>query len=90
MVLGTSAPFTPTFVASQFSQSSDPAGLYASRVQGHQILLENPAKKSKVREEREKKRERREQAKIKEKSRLLGVRQGIDRGLWKLEKSQTK
>ncbi|KAM6504435.1 RNase P subunit p29-like protein [Amanita muscaria] len=43
--LSSHSPFTPSFVTSKLTQASDPAAIYAARVQGRQISLEkNQAK----------------------------------------------
>ncbi|KII88510.1 hypothetical protein PLICRDRAFT_41664 [Plicaturopsis crispa FD-325 SS-3] len=88
--LSSAAPFTPTYVQANLTQSSDPAGLYASRIQGRQILLENPAQKSKASEQRNEKRKRDADAKQKRSSRVMTARTAQARGMWKLEKTQIK
>ncbi|KAH9946195.1 RNase P/MRP, p29 subunit [Epithele typhae] len=54
--LDTSSPFTPTYVKRNLTASSDPSQTYASRVQGRQILLENPARESRAKKVRAQKR----------------------------------
>ena len=54
--LDSTTPFIPTYVKRNLTASSDPSQTYASRVQGRQILLENPARESRAKKEREQKR----------------------------------
>ncbi|KZT22414.1 RNase P/MRP, p29 subunit [Neolentinus lepideus HHB14362 ss-1] len=85
ITLTSASPFTPTYVQSHL-RTSDPAGTYASRISGKQIMLENPAKESKAKKEREEKKRRRKEAK---KKKGLGVG-SVVRGSWKLNKEQSK
>ncbi|EPQ53887.1 RNase P subunit p29-like protein [Gloeophyllum trabeum ATCC 11539] len=83
LTITSTAPFTPTYVQSHLT-TSDPAGTYASRISGKQIMLENPAKESKAKKERDEKKARRKEAKAKAGQGLLAVQ----RGPWRLHKSQ--
>ena len=64
--------------------------MYASRVKGRQILLENPARESKAMKELEKKRVRKKSEKEKKKLDILGKREAKEKGVWKFDQSQTK
>ena len=83
------ATFTPPYVISRLSRTSDPAGTYVHRVQGRQIFLENPVRESKLRKQLEEKRQQRHAQKQKE----LGItskRRAKERGFWRFDESQIK
>ncbi|KAH6880178.1 Rof/RNase P-like protein [Coprinopsis sp. MPI-PUGE-AT-0042] len=82
-----SAPFTPSFVISSLSQSSDPTALYNARVKGRQMLLENPAKESKLKREADRKKELRKKEKAQRQLGIIGRRK---RELWSFDKSSIK
>ncbi|KAH7910523.1 RNase P subunit p29-like protein [Hygrophoropsis aurantiaca] len=88
--LTTDTPFTPNYVLSSLTQSSDRAGIYSSRVKGRQVLLENPARESRAKKELNLKRIRREAEKKKRKAGALGRKHAESKGLWKLEKGLEK
>ena len=88
--LHSSVPFTPTYVKSSLIQSTDPAGTYASRVRGRQILLENPARESRAKKERNEKRIKQRAEKEWQKLRVMGKREAKERGVWRLDEAQTK
>ncbi|KAH7929228.1 RNase P/MRP, p29 subunit [Leucogyrophana mollusca] len=90
LVLTSDAPFTPTYVQSSLTQSSDPVGVYDSRVKGRQVLLENPARDSRAKRERDLKKARRETEKKIRKAGALKRRDAERKGLWKLEKGLEK
>ena len=87
--LDTTTPFVPNYVKSNLTSSANPAQTYASRVQGRQILLENPARESRAKKERQQNRAAR---------RAAGPGPGASsksserrkRGAWKLRKEETK
>lgn len=54
------------------------------------MLLENPHGKSHERKEREEKKANREMEKARKQSGVMGKKEAALRGLWKLEKEQTK
>ena len=85
-----SNPFTPTYVTSNLSLSSDPAGMYVSRVKGRQILLENPARESRAIKELEKKQMRKRRDKEKKKQGIIGKREAKEKGVWTFDKAQAK
>jgi ribonuclease P protein subunit POP4 len=72
------------------TQSSDPVGIYNSRVKGRQILLENPARESKAKQRRDEKRANEAAERAKKKSGIMGRREASEKGTWKLEKEQTR
>jgi ribonuclease P protein subunit POP4 len=85
-----SNPFTPTYVTSNLSLSSDPAGMYVSRVKGRQILLENPARESRAMKDLERKRMRKKRDKEKKKLGIIGKREAKEKGVWTFDKVQAK
>ncbi|KAF5368892.1 hypothetical protein D9758_002976 [Tetrapyrgos nigripes] len=92
ITLTSSAPFTPSFVIASVSRSSNPAEIYAERVRGRKILLENPIKVSRAKQQLEDQRKKRKEAKKKRaKNKLLMKRRDAKlNGIWKLEKGQAK
>ncbi|KAJ8082585.1 RNase P/RNase MRP complex subunit [Marasmius tenuissimus] len=83
-------PFVPTFVQSSATQASDPAEIYASRIHGRKILLENPARESRKRKEQEEKRQRRATHNQKKKLGIIGRREAKEKGVWKFDEAQAK
>ncbi|GJE95115.1 Ribonuclease P protein subunit p29 [Phanerochaete sordida] len=57
--LSSETPFTPEYVKSNLSRSIDGAQVYASRVKGRQILLDQPVRENKLKKERDEKKARR-------------------------------
>lgn len=88
--LDTTTPFIPDYVKSSVTRSSDPAQAYASRVQGRQILLENPARDSKAKKEREEKRAKRTAERARRAVGVVSKKESRKRGLWKLRKEEAK
>ncbi|GBE82326.1 RNase P/MRP, p29 subunit [Sparassis crispa] len=88
--LASSAPFTPTYVKGNISRSADAAQLYASRVQGRQILLENPVRESKEKKAREERKAKRLAEKARRDSGIIGRRDAPRHGLWRLKREETK
>lgn len=86
------SPFIPTYVTSQLTQSSDPAGMYTSRVQNRQVLLENPVRESKAKKERDEKKERRRKDAERKKKRAggMGKRERRERGVWAFDETVAK
>jgi len=72
------------------SESSDPVGIYNSRIKNRQIILENPARQSKAKQQRDDKRARMAAEKARKKAGIIGRRGASEKGTWKLEKEQTK
>jgi ribonuclease P protein subunit POP4 len=64
--------------------------MYASRVQGRQILLENPARESRARKELEEKKRRQKAEKGKERKGIISRREAKEKGVWRLDKTQAK
>jgi ribonuclease P protein subunit POP4 len=85
-------PFTPKYVQSVVTQASNPAEIYATRVKGRMLLLENAAKESRMRKERNAKKAKVREAKERKKLGVLGRRQGTSRqlGLFGFDQSQAK
>ena len=70
--------------------SSDPAAMYASRVKGRQILLENPARESRAMKELQEKRMRKKRDEEKKKLGIIGKREAKEKGVWKFDQAQAK
>ena len=86
LVLNSTTPFTPALVRSSLTQVSNPEEIYASRVQGRQIRLENPAQPSKTKQQLQQKRARKKAARVKRK----WAPSTEHEGLWKLSTSEAK
>jgi len=87
--ISSSAPSIPTYVTSRL-QTSDPGGMYASRVQGRQILLENPARESRATKELKDKKLRQKAEKEKKKKGTISKREAKAKGVWRLDETQAK
>lgn len=85
-----STPFTPTFVKANVTRSSDPAQIYTSRVQGRQILLDNPLRDSRTKQERAARKARNSASKARAQAGVIGKKEAKQKGLWKLAKNETK
>ncbi|KAI0831208.1 RNase P/MRP, p29 subunit [Trametes gibbosa] len=85
-----STPFVPCYVKSIITTSTDPAQAYQGRVAGRQMLLENPARESKAKAEREEKRIRRASGRSRRAAGVLSKKEGQQKGFWKLRKEETK
>jgi len=88
--LTSTAPFTPTYVKSNVTRTSDPAQIYASRVQGRQILLDNPARESKLKKIKEEKKVKRLAEKAKRDAAVMGRRDPRRADIWRLTPAETK
>ncbi|TFK92390.1 RNase P/MRP p29 subunit [Polyporus arcularius HHB13444] len=88
--IDSTTPFIPSYVKRSVTRSSDPAQTYASRVQGRQILLENPARESKAKKEREEKRAQRTAERTRKAAGVISKKDSRKQGLWKLQKDETK
>jgi len=88
--LTTDSPFTPKYVQQALTLSSDPAGIYESRVKDRHVLLENPARESRVKKERVAKHARKQAEKDRKKLRPLGRNATESKGLWRLEEHATR
>lgn len=64
--------------------------MYASRVKGRQILLENPARESRAMKELQEKRMRSKRDKEKKKLGIIGRREAKEKGVWKFDEAQAK
>jgi len=72
---------------SNLTLSSDPAGMYNTRVKGRQVLLENPTRESRAKKELDEKRTEKRKEREKKKSGVLSKKKV---GLWKLDETQAK
>ena len=90
VTFSSSAPFTPSYVVSQLSLSSDPTAMYASRVRGRQMLLDNPMRESRTKKEMDEKRLRRKKQKESKSLGIIGKREAKEKGVWKFDESQAK
>lgn len=86
----TTAPFIPTYVMSNLSLSSDPAGMYNTRVKGRHVLLENPTRESRAKKELDEKRAKQRKEREEKKSGVLSKKKNREMGLWKLDEAQAK
>lgn len=64
--------------------------MYASRVMGRQMLLENPMRESRAKRERDEKRARQKALREKKKLGVIGKREAKEKGVWAFDKSQAK
>lgn len=64
--------------------------MYAMRVKGRQILLENPARESRAMKELEEKRMRKRRDKDNKKLGVIGKREAKEKGVWEFDKTQAK
>ncbi|KAF8063538.1 Rof/RNase P-like protein [Lyophyllum atratum] len=64
--------------------------MYASRVQGRQMLLENPARASKAKQALDEKRARIQAAKEKKRKGIIGKREAKEKGVWRFDETQAK
>ena len=90
VTFSSNAPFTPSYVVSQLSLSSDPTAMYASRVRGRQMLLDNPMRESRTKKEMDEKRLRRKKQKESKSLGIIGKREAKEKGVWKFDESQAK
>lgn len=77
-------------MTSNLTASSDPDTKYLDRVQGRQLLLENPARDLRKRKEEEEKREKTQERKKQQRARGIGKQEAVAKGIWKLDKEQAK
>lgn len=75
---------------SNLTATSDPGGVYANRVQGRQILLENPVRDSQKKKDNDDKQMKIRQMRKRKKLNLIGKREAKEKGVWKLDKAQAK
>ncbi|KAG6827565.1 hypothetical protein H0H92_011288 [Tricholoma furcatifolium] len=86
--LNSNTPFVPAYVTSQLTQTSDSSSMYASRIKGRQMLLENPARESRTKKELDEKRARQKAHKDKKKRKIIGKREAKEKGVWRFDKNQ--
>lgn len=75
------------FVTSKLSRTNDPKSIYANRVRGKHILLENPVKESRVKKKRE---EAKRKSKEEKKKRDRNEQGGREARAFRLDPSQAK
>lgn len=75
---------------SNLTATSDPGGVYANRVQGRQILLENPVRDSQKKKDNDDKQMKIRQMRKQKKLKMIGKREAKEKSVWKLDKSQAK
>ncbi|KAI0781032.1 RNase P/MRP, p29 subunit [Trametes elegans] len=83
-------PFIPDYVKGNVTRSADPTQAYASRVEGRQILLDNPPRESKAKKARDEQRAKRASERARRAAGALSRQAGRQRGNWKLRKEETK
>lgn len=64
--------------------------MYNNRVKGRQILLENPMRDSRLKQELEKKRAVRKQDKERKHAGVIGKKEAKEKGVWKFDERQAK
>jgi len=64
--------------------------MYAARVKGRQILLENPARESRAMKELDEKRIRKKRDKEKKKLGIIGKREAKEKNIWKFDEAQAR
>lgn len=90
MKFSSESPFTSDYVTSHLTQSSDPGGMYANRVRGRQMLLENPARESRAKKQQDEKKARQIAEKEKKKHGVIGKREAKEKGVWRFDETQAK
>lgn len=75
---------------SNLTATSDPGGVYANRVQGRHILLDNPVQDPQKRKGDEDKQMKARQVRKRKKLKVIGKREAKEKGVWKLDKTQAK
>lgn len=88
IILNNTTPFTPSLIKGRLSAASNPEQIYANRIKGRQILLENPPRASKSKQEADEKKRARKLTAGKVKKQWAPF--AGDNGLWKLKDSEAK
>ncbi|KAG7447955.1 RNase P/MRP, p29 subunit [Guyanagaster necrorhizus] len=88
--LSSTSPFTPRFITSSVSQSSDPAEIYATRVHGRKMVLENPVKESREKKERLERKAKHKAHKARKRLGVVGKREAREKAVWKLDEHQAR
>ncbi|OSD01607.1 RNase P/MRP, p29 subunit [Trametes coccinea BRFM310] len=83
-------PFVPDYVKGNVTRASDPTQAYASRVEGRQLLLDNPPRESKAKKEREEKRAKRASERARRDVGVVSKQEARRAGFWKLREEETK
>ena len=85
-------PYTPQYVEKHLSKSSNlnPKALYDSRVRGRSILLENPARDSRVAKLIKERNARKQKDEARRKLKVIDRKEAKCKGLWELEEGQKK
>jgi len=87
VVFTSSSPFTPTYVR---SHTPSQRSAYTTRVEGRQLLLENPARESRRKKLNDARKSRQKQDKMKRRAGILSRREAKLTGAWKLGKRDLK
>ncbi|KAK0210871.1 RNase P subunit p29-like protein [Desarmillaria ectypa] len=88
--LSSASPFTPTFITSSVPQSSDPVDIYATRVHGRKVVLENPVKESREKKDRLERKAKRKAHKEQKRLGVVGRREAREKAMWRLDEHQAK
>ncbi|KAL7283321.1 hypothetical protein ACG7TL_002750 [Trametes sanguinea] len=83
-------PFVPDYVKGNVTRASDPTQAYASRVEGRQLLLDNPPRESKAKKEREEKRAKRASERARRDVGVVSKQEARRAGFWRLREEETK
>ena len=81
------APFTPTYIQAHTPTNSSS---YTNRIQGHQILLENPARESQDKKDRDARRARQKRDGARRKAGIISRADAKRLGAWKLDRNACK
>lgn len=85
-------PDVTQFVQSELAKSSNlnPKSVYENRVKNKFIPLENPARSSREKKQRDAKRKRKAEEKQRRRLGIIGRKDAAVKGVWKMAKEQTK
>ncbi|KAF6746934.1 Rof/RNase P-like protein [Ephemerocybe angulata] len=90
LTLSSTSPFAPSHIISSVTQNSDPTAIYNNRVKGRTMLLENPAKDSRLKKDLERKVQLRKEEKERRKLGIVGRKKRQERGIWKFDRKEIK
>ncbi|PFH46803.1 hypothetical protein AMATHDRAFT_43348 [Amanita thiersii Skay4041] len=79
---------TSLYVASHLTQTSDPVGIYSSRVKGRHVPLENPARESTIKKRLEGKRQNRQVDLEKKGLNTISKKEAKRKGIWAFDETQ--
>ncbi|KAI0050488.1 RNase P/MRP, p29 subunit [Auriscalpium vulgare] len=83
------APFTAEYVQAHLA-TSNPQAIYDARVRRARLLLENPARVSRQKREREERRARQQREAQRKAQGTMGRKEAAEKGVWKLKKEEAR